>query len=90
MIETFWKTDFIPSEPVALFNMHGHQNKLEWKNQQILSLMSPQDSSGAITGMGQTVGVSQHTHTGKSMQWKQKLGDLEIQRRLWKKNNLVC
>lgn len=44
--------------------MHSHQYKLEWKNQQILPLMSPQDSSSAITEMGWGwVSVGQHAHT---------------------------
>lgn len=82
MTETFWKPDFIPSTALALFNTHGDQNKLDWKNQEILSLLSLQDSNGAITGMGQKVGVGWYAHTGKSMQWKQKLAGWEIQRRL--------
>lgn len=33
------------------------------------------------------LGVGRHSHKGKSMQQKQKLGSWEIQRRLWKKKN---
>lgn len=89
VIETFHKTDSIPSGP--FFSIHDPQNKLEWTNRQDLSLLLSQDSNEDMAGMGQARFVLAHIYTGRSI-WC-KLSVWEVQRRKknrTKKSLLIC